>query len=97
MEYDGWCGEYKVTTFPWVDGRHIYFNVRYFAPGQSLERPPVSDKTVYVVDDENGQKLISSFMHSFANYVSNMSVKDDTKVIISAVGVPWCASEINYK
>ncbi len=53
MELDRWIGSYKVRSFPWIDGKRIYFNVQYYAPGQSIEKPPVWDKTVYVTDNEN--------------------------------------------
>jgi hypothetical protein len=42
MELDRWIGSYKVRAFPW-NGKRIYFNVQYYAPGQSIEKPPVWD------------------------------------------------------
>lgn len=36
MEIDKWVGSYRVRAFPWIDAENIYFNVRYYAPGQRL-------------------------------------------------------------
>jgi len=44
MEMDKWISGYKVRSFPWIDGKHIYFNVQYYKPGQSIEKPPESLK-----------------------------------------------------
>ncbi|NLE04931.1 MAG: hypothetical protein GX638_09030, partial [Crenarchaeota archaeon] len=59
MEIDKWISGYKVRSFPWIDGKHIYFNVQYFTPGQSVEQPPVWDKTVYIADNESSRLLIT--------------------------------------
>ena len=32
MEIDKWIRNYKVRSFPWIDGKHIYFNVCKYAP-----------------------------------------------------------------
>ena len=48
MKFDGWIRSYRVTIFSWIDGETIYVNVQYYAPGQSIARPPVWDKTVYI-------------------------------------------------
>jgi len=29
MELDRWIGSYNVRSFPWIDGKRIYFNVQY--------------------------------------------------------------------
>ena len=51
MEIDRWVGPYRVRAFPWIEKNLIYFNVRCYAPGQSLEKPPVLDQTVYINDE----------------------------------------------
>ncbi len=55
MEIDKWISGYKVRSFPWIDGKRIYFNVQYYAPGQSVEKPSVWDKTVYITDNNAGR------------------------------------------
>lgn len=40
MELDKWIGSCKVRIFPWIDGKRIYCNVRYYRPGQSIEQDP---------------------------------------------------------
>jgi hypothetical protein len=84
MEIDKWVSGYKVRSFPWVDGKTIYFNVQYYKPGQSIEQPPVWDKTVYITNNEAGQKLVSSFTDSLTNYVAMMDIKEGIKVILTA-------------
>ena len=32
MEIDEWIDNCKVHSFPCIDGKHIYFNVRAYAP-----------------------------------------------------------------
>jgi len=84
MEIDGWYSGYKVRSFPWIDGKLIYFNVQYFAPGQSVAQPPAFDKTVYVTDNAAGQRLVYEFTDSLANHVAQMYIKDGTKVVLTA-------------
>lgn len=84
MNFDQWIGPYKVRAFQWVNPEQIYFNVQYFAPGQSIEKPPVWDKTVYIANDEAGQRLIREFTHSFVEYVARMQIPDHAKVVITA-------------
>ena len=83
MEINGWIGAYRVRAFPWVDGKRIYFNVQEYAPGQSLERPPALDKTVYITDDKGGRRLVFGFTHSLAEYVLNMKIRENTEVTLS--------------
>jgi len=84
MEIDDWIEGYKVRSFPWVDGKTIYFNVQYFAPGQSIARPPVWDKTVYITDNPAGQRILSEFLHTLVEYVARMQIKEGTEVVLTA-------------
>ena len=84
MEIDKWIGSYKVRSFPWVDGKHIYFNVQYYAPGQSIQKLPAWDKTVYIVDNPAGQRLIDNFTHSLVEHIAKMQIEEGHKVILTA-------------
>lgn len=82
MEIDKWISSCKVRAFPWIDGEQIYFNVRYFAPGQSIHRPPVFDKTVYIIDNSEGRRLVYEFTHTLVEFISRMNIEENTKVVI---------------
>lgn len=84
MEIDKWIGSCKVRSFPWIDGKRIYFNVQYFKPGQSIEKSPVWDKTVYITDNAAGQRLISEFTHSLVEHIMQMQIADGTEVTLTA-------------
>jgi hypothetical protein len=84
MEIDKWVGSYKVRSFPWVDGKHIYFNVQYFAPGQSVEKPPVWDKTVYITDNAAGRRLVYDFTHSLVEHIATMQISKGAEVTLTA-------------
>lgn len=84
MEIDKWVSGYKVRSFPWIDHETIYFNVAYYQPGQSIHQPPVWEKTVYITDNANGNRLLTDFLHSFTEHVSQMEIKAGTRVIITA-------------
>ena len=71
MELDKWISSYKVRSFPWIDGNRIYFNVQYYAPGQSLEKPPVWDKTVYIINNDAGRRLVYDFTNSLVEHIAN--------------------------
>lgn len=83
MEIDKWMNSYKIRSFNWIDGKHIYFNVQYYSSGQSIEKPPVWDKTVYITNNEAGQKLVRDFTDSLVNFVAQMKILDNIKVIIT--------------
>ena len=84
MEINKWIRQYKVRSFPWINGKEIYLNVQYYAAGQSIERPPVWDKTVYITDNVAGQRLISEFLDSLVEHVANMQIQPDTRVVLIA-------------
>lgn len=84
MNYDGWIEGYKVQIFPWIDDELIYVNVQYYQGGQSLERPPVWDRTIYLKDDDGGQWLLNNRLHSFINAIANMNIPPDARVVITA-------------
>ena len=84
MEIDTWVDGYKVRAFPWVDGKRIYFNVQYYAPGQSIAKPPAWDKTVYITDNAAGQRLVNEFTHSLAELVAQMQIADHTEITLTA-------------
>ncbi|MCI9431279.1 MAG: hypothetical protein HFF70_02475 [Oscillospiraceae bacterium] len=72
MEIDTWINGCKVRGFPWVDGQNIYFHVEYYKPGQSLSKPPVWERTVYIVDNAAGRRAVGEFTHSLVQYISMM-------------------------
>jgi hypothetical protein len=84
MELDKWIGAYKVRSFPWIDGKRIYFNVQYFKSGQSIDRPPVWDKTVYITDNEAGKRLVYEFTDSLVNHVAGMEIIKNTEITLTA-------------
>ncbi len=83
MNFDGWISGYKVRAFPWINGKHVYFNVQYFAPGQSIERPPVWDKSVLITDDAAGRRLMNNFTHTLVEHIARMQIPANAEVIIT--------------
>ena len=84
MELDKWIGSYKVRSFPWIDGKRIYFNVQYYAPGQSAEKPPVWDKTVYITDNVAGRRLVYDFTDSLVNHIAGMKPTENVEITLTA-------------
>jgi hypothetical protein len=84
VEIDKWISSYKVRSFEWIDGKRIYFNVQYYAPGQSISKPPVWDKTVYITNNEAGQRLINNFTHSLVEHVAQMKILNNTEITLTA-------------
>lgn len=84
MNIDNWVGSYKVRSFPWIDGKRIYFNVQYYIPGQSAEKPPAWDKTIYITDNAAGRRLVNDFTHSLAEHVSKMQINDTLEITLTA-------------
>ena len=84
MEIDKWEGAYKVRSFPWIDGKRIYFNVQYFKPGSSLAQHPAFDKSVFITDDEAGRNLVENLTATLTEFVAGMQIKEDTEVTITA-------------
>jgi hypothetical protein len=84
MELDKWIGAYKIRSFPWIDGKRIYFNVQYYKSGQSISRPPVWDKTVYITDNEAGRKLVYEFTDSLVNHVAQMKIEEHKEITLTA-------------
>lgn len=74
MEIDRWVGAYRVRSTPWIDGKRIYFNVRYYAPGQAVSKPPVWDKTIYITDNDEGRNILNNFLHSIVEYVAGLEI-----------------------
>lgn len=72
VEVDGWVRGYKVRVFPWIDGEHIYCNVRYFRPGQSMYKPPVWDRSVLIDDTESGRRFVGDYLDTLVSLVSSM-------------------------
>ena len=84
MEFDKWIGSCKIRSIPWIDGKRIYFNVQYYAPGQSIEKPPVWDKTVYITDNIAGRRLVHEFTDSLVNYIVGMKLEDNVEITLTA-------------
>lgn len=84
MEIDKWIGSYKVRAFPWIDRKRIYFNVQYYAPSQSVEKPPVWDKTVYIIDNGAGRRLVCDFTDSLVNHIAGMRLVESAEITLTA-------------
>lgn len=85
MEIDKWIGSCKVRIFPWIDDKRIYCNVRYFKPGQSMDKNPVWDKTIYITDNKAGRNLVFNFTHTLVKYIESMIIPEGAKEIILTV------------
>ena len=84
MEINEWISSCKVRAFPWIDGKRIYCNVRYYKPGQSIEREPAWDKTVYITDNEAGRNLVFNFTHSLVEHIIAMQIPDNKEITFTA-------------
>ena len=82
MYFEGFINGYFVHTEKWYDGT-IYFNVRYFRPGQSINQLPIFDKSVYITDNDKGRYMVQNFKSSLAEYVARMDIKPEHKVVIT--------------
>lgn len=83
MDITKWDGPYRVRACDWIDGKRIYYNVQYFAPGQSLAKPPCWDKTVYITDNEAGRNLINAYSNSLAEYVAGLQIRAGTEITLT--------------
>lgn len=84
MEIDKWIGPYKIRAIPWTDGKRIYFNVQYYRPGQSVEKPPVWDKAIYITDNAAGQRLVFDFTNSLTEYVASIHISNHAEITLTA-------------
>lgn len=82
MYFEGFVDGYLVHIEEWHDGT-IYFNVRYFKPGQSMSQPPIIDKSVYITDNNKGRYMVQNYKSSLAEYVARMDINSDIKVVIT--------------
>lgn len=84
MEIDKWISSYKIRSFPLIDGKRIYFNVQYFKPGQSISKPPAWDKTIYITDNPEGQRLVFEFTDTLIRYIEEMQIEKGYEVTLTA-------------
>ena len=83
MYFEGFVEGYLVHVEKWFDGT-IYFNVRYFRPSQSINQPPVFDKSVYITDNAKGRYIVQNFKSTLAQKVANMDIKQGQRVVLTA-------------
>lgn len=83
MERNEWIGPYKVMVFPWIDGKRIYCNVRYYLPGQSVEQPPLWDKSVFITDNEAGRNVVCNFISSLVNHISKIKIEAGKEIVLT--------------
>ena len=88
MDYEGWVAGYKVRAFDWIDGKNIYLNIGYYAPGASLFRPPVHEKSFLLPKEQ--EELIRTNMHSV---VVNLMTPPKYRQAISPVQKPEITNE----
>ena len=73
-----------MIAFPWIDGKRIYFNVQYYMHGQSMEKPPACDKTVYVTDNHMGRRLVEELTHSLVDCIARIQIPEGVEITITA-------------
>lgn len=86
VDFEKWINSYKVRVFPWIDGKHIYVNVQYYAPGLSISQPPAFDKTAYITDDEKGRNMIQNYLHTLVEYIARAKVEKGNAMYITVNG-----------
>ncbi len=64
-----WVSGYKVTYFPWIDGKRIYLNIQYYKPGSSLYWPPAWELTVYLADNDESRDLLENYETTLVEFI----------------------------
>ncbi len=64
-----WVNGYKVTYFPWIDGKRIYLNIQYYKPGSSLYQPPAWEITVFLVDNDESRDLLENCETTIVEFI----------------------------
>ena len=64
IDIDAWVAGYKVRGFDWIDGKNIYMNIQYFAPGSSLSKPPAREKSVLIEKTPENEDRIRNYTDS---------------------------------
>ena len=83
---DKWISGCKVEVHDWIDGKHIYVNVRYFSSGSSINRP-VWDKSALVTDTPKGRSFVFDYTEALITGISRMPErKTGSKMPIITVG-----------
>ena len=67
-EIDTWEAGCKVRFFDWIDGKHIYLHMEYFAPGQSLGSAPTKELSVLLEKTEETEYRLRYFLNSIVNH-----------------------------
>lgn len=83
MRIDKWIGSCKVEIFPWIDGKLIYCNVRYYKPGASVEQAPVWDKTVYITNNDAGRNFAFEFTNTLVDYIVSLLIPEGGHAVIT--------------
>lgn len=76
----------RTTIFPWIDGKTIYCNIECMMSGQSIEKPPVWEKTVYITDNEKGRDAVENRIHTLVRAIAeniNTDLPDGYKVVVT--------------
>ncbi|WP_018703572.1 hypothetical protein [Anaeromusa acidaminophila] len=77
MEVDKWVDGYKVRIFPWIDRKNIYVNIQYYAPGSSLSKPPLLDKSALIEDNPAGRHFAYELTSTCVAYIASLTVQVD--------------------
>ncbi len=88
MYIDKWIQGCKVRAEPWIDGKTIYVNARYYRPGQSLAQAPVWDRTIYITDDKNGRIMVENFLDTLVSHICSMDYRDGNKYVVTVNRCP---------
>lgn len=80
MELNNWFSGCLVQAFPWIDGKYIYVNVRYFLPGQSTSHGPAWDRTVFVLYNKPGQAAVYRYTDSLVNAIKSGAIPDKAHI-----------------
>lgn len=67
INIDTWEAGCKVRAFDWIDGKSIYLHIEYFAPGQSLSKPPAREKSVLLGKSEETEYRLKNYLNSIVN------------------------------
>lgn len=67
INIDTWEAGCKVRAFDWIDGKSIYLHMEYFAPRQSLSKPPAREKSVLLEKSEETEYRLRNYLNSIVN------------------------------
>ena len=77
-----WIENAKIEIFEIPDSEWLCVTISQYSGGQSIEKPPLWERTVYIKKDAEGKRFVFEYTNTLLHYVASCDYRENMHITV---------------